>query len=249
MKRYELSGAQWRRVGSFLPGRPGWVGVTSKDNRNFVNGVPWELRSGPQWKDLPPGYGNWKTVHKRYTRWARGGIWKRVFQVLLDDPDNRYVMINSTIVRTHQQAVCGKGGVKEAVGRSRGGLSTKIHLVTDAQGQPVRFSLTGGQEADAPQAIPLQAGIDTGGVIADKGYESNRILSFIQEQREEAMIPPRSNRRDPWEYDRQLYRTRNLIERAFNKLKQSRRLATRYDRKSLYYLSALHLVAAIVWGN
>ena len=135
------------------------------------------------------------------------------------------------------------------MGRSRGGLSTKIHLVTDAQGQPVRFSLTGGQEADAPQAIPLLTGIETRGVIADKGYESNRILSFIQEQGAEVVIPPKSNRKDPWDYDRQLYRTRNLIERAFNKLKQWRRLATRYDRKSLYFLSALYLVAAIIWGN
>ena len=142
-----------------------------------------------------------------------------------------------------------KGGQSEAVGRSRGGLSTKIHMVTDAQGQPVRFSLTGGERADVSQAIPLLAGIDTGGVIADKGYESNRILAFIHDQGAEAVIPPKSNRRDPWEYDRQLYRTRNLIERAFNKLKQWRRLATRYDRKSIYFLSALHLVAAIVWGN
>ena len=142
-----------------------------------------------------------------------------------------------------------RGGQGEAVGRSRGGLSTKIHMVTDAQGQPVRFSLTGGQEADGPQAIPLLTGIETEGVIADKGYESNGILDFIQGQGAEAVIPPKSNRKDPWEYDRQLYRTRNLIERAFNKLKQWRRLATRYDRKSLYFLSAWYLVAAIIWST
>ena len=142
-----------------------------------------------------------------------------------------------------------KGGQGEAVGRSRGGLSTKIHMVTDAQGQPVRFALTGGQEADVSQAIPLLTGIETEAVIADKGYESNGILGFIQDRGAEAVIPPKSNRRDPWEYDRELYRERNLIERAFNKLKQWRRIATRYDRKSLYSLSALHLVVAIVWGT
>ena len=122
-------------------------------------------------------------------------------------------------------------------------------MVTDAQGQPVRFALTGGQEADGPQAIPLLTGIETGAVIADKGYESNRIVAFIRGQGAEAVIPPKSNRKDPWEYDRQLYRTRNLIERAFNKLKQWRRLATRYDRKSLYFLSAWYLVAAVIWSH
>ena len=220
MKRYELSAAQWRRVGSFLPGRAGWVGVTAKDNRNFVNGVLWVLRSGAQWKDLPPGYGNWESVHKGFTRWARAGVWGKIFQVLLEDPDNRYVMVDSTIVRAHQRAACGKGGQSEALGRSQGGLSTKIHLLADAQGPPVRFSLTGGQKADVSQAIPLLTGIETGAVIADKGYESNRVLAFIRDEGAEAVIPPKSNRRQPWEYDRELYRERNLIERAFNKLKQ-----------------------------
>ncbi len=112
MKRYELSASQWRKIEGFLPGRPGSVGVTAKDNPNFVNGVLWVLRSGAHWKHLPAGYGNWKSVHKRFTRWARAGVWERIFQVLLADSDNTYIMIDSTIVRAHQQAACGKGGAK-----------------------------------------------------------------------------------------------------------------------------------------
>ena len=141
-----------------------------------------------------------------------------------------------------------KGGHDQALGRSRGGLSTKIHLVSDAPGRPLRFALTGGQGADAPQAILLLTGIETGAVIADKGYESNRVLAFIRDQGAEAVIPPKSNRGDLWEYDRELYRERNLIERAFNKLKHWRRIATRYDRRSIYFLSALYLVASVIWG-
>ena len=128
----------------------------------------------------------------------------------------------------------------------RGGLSTKIHMVTDAQGQLVRFALTGGQEADAPQAW---LALRLGGVIADKGYESNGILSFIHDQGGETVIPPNSKRKGPWEFDRELYRTRNLIEGAFNKLKQWRRLATRYDRKNSYFLTALYLVCRYSYGN
>ena len=100
------------------------------------------------------------------------------------------------------------------MGRSRGGLSAKIHLVCDAGGRSMRFALTGGQASDAPQAIPLLDGIETDCVIADRGYESNRILAFIRSRGATAVIPPKSNRRAPWEYDGELYRERNLIERA-----------------------------------
>ena len=112
MKRYELSASQWRKIEGFLPGRKDSVGVTAKDNRLFVNGVLWVLRSGAHWKHLPSEYGKWKSVHKRFTRWSRSGVWERIFEVLLTDSDNRYVMIDSTVVRAHQQAACGKGGAK-----------------------------------------------------------------------------------------------------------------------------------------
>ncbi len=112
MKRYELSDTQWRKIEGFLPGRAGSVGVTAKDNHDFVNGVLWVLRSGAHWKHLPAEYGNWKSAHKRFTRWAASRVWERIFQVLLTDSDNTYIMIDSTIVRAHQQAACGKGGAK-----------------------------------------------------------------------------------------------------------------------------------------
>ena len=112
----------------------------------------------------------------------------------------------------------------------------------------MRFALTGGQAADGPQAVPLLTGIETGAVLADKGYESNRILAFIRSGGATAVIPPKANRKEPWEYDRELYRQRNLIERTFNKLKHWRRIATRYDRRSIHFLSVLYLVSAVVWG-
>ena len=112
MGQYQLSASQWRQIEDFLPGRPGHVGVTAKDDRSFVNGVLWVLRSGAQWKDLPARFGNWRSVHKRFTRWARSGIWERIFLVLLEDKDNRHVMTDSTIVRVHQQAAAGKRGTR-----------------------------------------------------------------------------------------------------------------------------------------
>jgi putative transposase len=111
-KRYELSEVQWRQIEPLLPGKASDPGRTAADNRNFVNGVLWVLRSGARWSDLPERYGKFKSVHKRFTRWSRKGVWDRVFAALTKDRDNEYLMIDSTIVRAHQQAATGKGGAK-----------------------------------------------------------------------------------------------------------------------------------------
>lgn len=108
--RYELSDVQWQRIAHLLPGKPGDRGRTGVDNRLFVNAVLWVLRSGAWWQDLPERYGKWKTVHKRFTRWAKAGAWERVFDSLTADPDNQYLMLDTTLVRVHQQAAGGKGG-------------------------------------------------------------------------------------------------------------------------------------------
>jgi transposase len=141
-----------------------------------------------------------------------------------------------------------KGGAKTRLWGVPQGTETKIHLVADAQGQPRRFSLTGGQAHDAPPAIPLLTNVKATHVIADKGYDSDQILDFIPGQGAVAVIPPKSNRKTQREYHRELYKQRNLIEGAFNKLKHWRRIATRYDRKSIYFLSALYLASAVTWS-
>jgi transposase len=106
--RYELSEAQWSRIQDLLPGRTESVGRTAVDNRTFVNGVLWVLRSGARWSDLPEHYGQYKSVHKRFARWAATGVWDRVFRTLTQDSKNEYLMIDSTIVRAHQQAATGR---------------------------------------------------------------------------------------------------------------------------------------------
>ena len=110
VERYELTDAQWRRIEGFVPGKAGDPGRTGADNRRFVNAVLWVLRSGAHWHDLPARYGKWKTVHKRFTRWAEAGVWERIFAALTADRDNQYLMLDTTLVRAHQQAATGKGG-------------------------------------------------------------------------------------------------------------------------------------------
>jgi len=133
------------------------------------------------------------------------------------------------------------------MGRSRGGLTTKIHTVADAQGRPVRFILTAGQAADVTSAPDLLAGLTTGGVIADKAYDSNALRDFIDQVGAEAIIPSNRTRKILIPHDTVAYKLRNRIERFFNKLKHFRRIATRYDRRATYFLAALHLASAMIW--
>jgi transposase len=109
-KRYELTAMQWERIAPLLPGKAGDPGRNGADNRLFVDGVLWVLRSGAHWRDLPERYGKWKSLHKRFSRWAKAGVWERVFEALIADPKNDYLMLDTTLVRAHQQAATGKGG-------------------------------------------------------------------------------------------------------------------------------------------
>lgn len=111
-KRYELNQSQWERIEKLLPGKREDPGRSAKDNRLFVHGVLWVLRSGARWSDLPERYGKYKSVHKRFTRWAKAGVWERVFAALLKDPKNDYLLLDATLVKAHQQAATGKGGPK-----------------------------------------------------------------------------------------------------------------------------------------
>ena len=113
VKRYELSETQWARIAPLLPGKVGDPGRSGVDNRLFVNGVLWVLRSGAFWQHLPERYGKWKSVHARFTRWAKAGVWEKVFGELIRDRDNKYLMLDTTLVRVHQQAAAGKGGPKQ----------------------------------------------------------------------------------------------------------------------------------------
>lgn len=104
IRRYGLRDDQWERLRDLLPGRKETVGVTAKDNRLFVEAVLYRYRAGIAWRDLPERFGDWKNVHRRFSRWAERGIWNNIFTHLAADADNEYAMIDSTIVRAHQHS-------------------------------------------------------------------------------------------------------------------------------------------------
>lgn len=130
------------------------------------------------------------------------------------------------------------------MGLSRGGLTTKIHALVDAEGRPIQISLTPDQAHDGTAADALLTDLKPGSILpADKAYDSNAIREQAQEQDVWANIPPKSNRKGSFVFSAFLYRYRNLVERFFNKLKQYLGIATRYDKNPENFLAAIKLAS------
>ena len=252
MSSGDLTDLEWRILDPLLPDR-GERGPAIPDKRRTVNGILWVLRTGAPWRDMPERYGNWNSVFIRFTRWSKLGVWDAAFETLasLGPAADTEHAIDSTIVRAHQHAAGVKGGIQnqEALGRSRGGFSTKIHLRTNAKGDPLTFDVTGGEvhEVKGYDALMELHDVNPDIILGYKGYDSDEIRNDLMDRGIEPVIPPRSNRKTPIEYDPEAYKRRNLVERCVNRLKQFRRIATRYEKTARAYLSMLSIAAARLW--
>jgi transposase len=141
-----------------------------------------------------------------------------------------------------------RGEKKQAVGRSRGGRNTKIHALGDAKGRLVAILLTGGQAHDCPPAQRLiRRTKPPKHLLGDTAYDSAGLRLWLKERGTKAVIPNHSRRKQPFSFNKRLYKERRRIENAFNRLKDFRRIATRYDRLARNYLASVCLVAALVW--
>lgn len=247
MRRHEITDAQWEAIKDHLPGKEGDRGVTAKDNRLFINAIFWIAKTGAPWRDLPERFGNWNSVFQRFNRWGKAGVLSEIM-TQLQDPDLGALLLDSTIIRAHQHAAGAAGSCNEAeaLGRSRGGFSTKIHVACDGVGKPVSIILTPGQDHDITQGPQLIAGCEAEKVIGDKGYDSDNFVGLIEAQGAEAVIPPRSNRTESRDYDATEYKNRNLVERFFNVIKHCRRVATRYEKTAHNFLAFVAFASIFV---
>ncbi|WP_394816038.1 IS5 family transposase [Streptomyces gibsoniae] len=256
------------------------------EDRQVINGMVYKIRTGVSWRDLPERYGPWKTVYTRFRRYALHGVFTRALQQIQASADaagdiDWLVQIDTTIVRAHQHAADTgrKGGSIDrtnrndhALGRSRGGLTTKIHLACDGKGRPLAVLLTAGQRHDSVCARPLLERIRvprTGRgrprcrpdhVIADKAYSSRGLRAYLRRRNITHTIPEKQDqmghRRNrgrrggrPPVFDRATYRRRNIVERCFNQLKGFRGLATRYDKTATSYEAAVSLASILLWAR
>jgi len=217
--------------------------------RKFLEAICYISRSGCQWRLLPTYYGNWRSIHKRFKEWNKRSVWRRLFHSAQQEPDMEWIMIDSTIVRSH---ACAAGYGKntqeqEALGRSKGGFSTKIHALVDALGNPLKFILAPGQSSDITQAEALSKNISDSFIIADKGYDSNDFIQFMRRNHCTPVVPSKKNRKQPRDYDLYIYKERNLIECFFGKIKHFRRIFSRFDKSAQSYLAFLQFVGLLIW--
>lgn len=293
-----LTDEQWARLAPYLPCNTGKVGRPFADHRLVIEGIIYRYRTGMPWRDLPHEvFGPWQTVWKRHRRWAADGTWDSVLARLTSQADSIgeidwTVSVDSTINRAHQHAtnttrpesdtgaatrrgesestVIDREPAAHAVGRSRGGLTTKIHHAVDGNGRPLAIVVTPGQVHDG-QILPLLLGdirvprcgrgrprTTPDALLGDKAYSSKQIRADLACRGIRAVIPERidqqANRKRKGRaggrtrtLDTETYKRRNVVERSFNLLKQWRGLATRYDKLAIVYRSAAVLAGVITW--
>jgi transposase len=280
MRRYELTDEQWARIEPLLPHRThhGKAGHPFKDHRPIVNGILWVLHTGAPWRDLPERYGPWETVFYRFNRWRQDGTWSRIVTSLLDELDQRGQIdhdlwcIDGSVIRASRAAAGASktarparrlGGRQEtqllepqdhALGRSRGGFGTKIHLACDSRGTIVAIHVTAGQRHESKSFEPTMArrlfrrkkGTRRWPrrLAGDKGYSYPRIRRWCQRRRVEAVIPTRKDQPRDDNFDKDTYKRRNIVERVVGWFKEYRRLGTRYEKLAVNYV-AFWLVAII----
>lgn len=188
------------------------------------------------------------TCYNRFNRWRRAGIWDNTLAAMTNRHNADVQMLDTSIVRVHQHASCVKECESNCTGRSRGGLTTKIHAVVDAKGLPLRLALSAGQDHDSLLAGNLLTDLSNNGMLlADRAYDSDAIRELARERGAWANIPPKRNRRNPICFCPHLYRDRNHVERFFNRIKHCRRIATRYDKLAANFLAFIKLAAIRLW--
>ena len=244
--RYKLTDCEWLTIKRLLPNKS--RGIPRVNDRRVLNGIFWVLRSGAPWRDLPRAFGPYTTCYNRFVRRRRAGIWSRIMSRLATAHDPSVQMIDTSIVRVHQHGACVTRNRRQSMGRSRGGLTSRIHAVVDTIGLPVKLALTAGEAHDNRLAGKLLSRLKSGTMLlADRGYDADWIRTLAAERGFWANIPPKCNRNEPICFSPYLYRARNLIERFFNKIKQCRGIATRYDKLAANYLAFVQLASIRLW--
>ena len=204
-----------------------------------------------RWCDAPKQHGPLKTLYNRWKRWSDMGVFARIMtRLAAEAPDHKAISIDATYLkahRTHRPAVK-KRGCGRLIGRTKSGMNTKLHAVTDTVGRPIQFFMTAGQVSDYTGAAALVNSLPAADwLLGDKGYDADWFREALVDKRITLCILGRKSRAKPIKYDKHHYKRRNRIEIMFGRLKGWRRIAIRYDRCPKVFLPAIALAATILF--
>ena len=242
----EITEVQWNRI-KFLFAEPKKVGRPSLNPRTALNGILWILKSGARWRDLPTRYGNWNSIYHKFRQWCKAGLFEKLLRFINADANNSTLLeIDSTFCKVHQSACSGLKA--QAIGASRGGKNTKIHVLLNERMQLLNVILTGGQINDSEPVFELFAGIELKGkkVLADRAYSCQSIRHYLEERGGVVCILDKTNFKTKHSFDAELYKQRNLVERFFQRIKNYRHIATRYDKLAFCFLNFVLLASAAI---
>jgi transposase len=212
----------------------------------MVEAMIYVMRLGCPWRDIPEHFGPWSSVYTRWRRWNSIGLWKAILDLLSTLESGQLRHLDATHVKVHQDASSGGHHETEAIGRSKGGVNTKITALVDGFGRALQVELEAGNRADikAVGAIEIPTGKQ---IVADKGYDSDKFRETILSQGSKPCIPPRSNRVNRTSWNRRWYKKRHHVENFFQRIKRWRRIGTRYDKLATCFLSFVQLAAILDW--
>lgn len=247
MQREYITNEAWTKMLIFFKEVKGIYVGNEKTLKQFIEAIYWIARTGAQWREVPEKYGNWNSVFVRFNEWSKKNIWGKLMDFCVQDPDLEYLSIDATIVRAHACSAGYGDQAEQGLGRSKGGFSTKIHAKVDALGNPLKLLVTPGQSSDFKKASELINNATGSYILGDKGYDSDEVRAQVYAQNCTPVIPGKSNRKVTIEYDKHIYKERHVVECFFSKLKQFRRVFSRFDKSLRNFGAFLSFVGAILW--
>ena len=214
----------------------------------MVTAIFYVLRTGLPWRDLPERFGPWSSVYARFRRWCAAGLFARMLAVVATRAKGQLRHLDCSHIKLHQDGANPRGGqAAQAIGRTKGGINTKLAAIVEGHGRAVALGVAAGQRHDLVAVEPLLACLRRHRAVADKGFDADTFRARLCRQRTRVCIPPKRTRRWPVAFHRGYYRCRHHVENFFCRIKRYRRISTRYEKLATTFLGFVQLAAIFDW--